>query len=270
MHLNNISKVAFDSEAIIYDQIFTYSKIGKTQREIVWKHLLSLISAKNIQSVLEINCGTGEDALFLNKKGIAVFPTDISSKMIEETNIKLAKNGFETNSSVVDLRKLNSKIIDKKFDLIFSNFGGLNCVNEPEIKLFFENSSQLFKSKKNYLLVFMGKYCLIEKLYFLFKLKFSQMNRRSFKETINAKLKYDSVETTFYSINQLKKSLPNDLKIVSNYPIGFFIPPSYLESFFMRRNLILNLLKKMESLIQNFSFLSNFSDHFIVHISNND
>jgi hypothetical protein len=59
-------------------------------------------------------------------------------------------------------------------------------------------------------------------------------------------------------------------KAFSSYPIGFFIPPSYLESFFAPRETIFNILKKMEILINKFSFLCNYSDHFIIHISTND
>ena len=270
MHSNNINISPFDSEALIYDQNFTYSKIGKAQREIVWTHLSNLIKYAKIKSVLEVNCGTGEDALFLNKKEISVLPTDVSEKMVELANEKLKKNGFNCNAKTLDIRSIDSKISENKFDLIFSNFGGLNCIREQELKLFFKDSSHQFKDKKNYFLVFMGKHCLMEKLYFLSKLKFSKINRRSANEITHAKLKYESIETLFYSIQQIKKCLPNDLKIVSSYPIGFFIPPSYLESFFAPRETIFNILKKMEILINKFSFLCNYSDHFIIHISTND
>lgn len=270
MHSNNKTIIPFDSEALIYDQNFTFSKIGKAQRKIIWTHLSNLINSNRVKSVLEINCGTGEDALFLNKKGISILPTDISKKMVELTNEKLNKNGFDSNAKTLDARNINSIVTEKKFDLIFSNFGGLNCITEQELNLFFKDSSILFKDKKNYFLVFMGKHCLIEKLYFLSKLKFSKINRRSANEITNAKLKYESIETTFYSIQQIKRCLPKNLKIVSYYPVGFFIPPSYLESFFATRKTIFNVLKKMETLICNFSFLCNYSDHFIVHISTND
>jgi len=269
MHLNN-NTTPFDSEAIDYDQNFTFSKIGKAQREIIWTYVSKAINNMKINSVLEINCGTGEDALFLCKKGISVLPTDVSEKMVDLANEKLKKNGFNCNAKTLDIRNINSIISENKFDLIFSNFGGLNCVKEDELKMFFKDSGHLFKDKKNYILVFMGKHCLMEKLYFFSKLRFSEINRRSSSKITHAKLKYESIETLFYSIQQIKKCLPNDLKVVSNYPIGFFIPPSYLESFFAPRKIMFNVLKKMESLIKHFSFLCNYSDHFIVHISTND
>jgi SAM-dependent methyltransferase len=270
MHSDKKSSAAFDSEAHIYDQYFTYSKIGIAQRNLVWKNFIPIIKNYKIKSVFEINCGTGEDAVFLNKKGISVLPTDVSIKMVEETNSKLSKNGFNANSFCVDINNLDSLSYDDRFDLIFSNFGGLNCLNEIQLKLFFKNSSILFGEKKNYVLVFMGKYCLMEKLYFLFKFRFLEINRRSSNKTRNAKLKYEYIETSFYSIRQIKNILPKNLKIVSYAPIGFFVPPSYLETFFRTQSMTFNLLNKLELMIHNFSFLSNFSDHFIVHITAND
>jgi SAM-dependent methyltransferase len=270
MHTNNISKVPFDSEAQVYDQIFTNSKIGNAQRKIVWNMLDKFISNNRISSVFEINCGTGEDALHLLKNRVSVFPSDISANMVEETNLKLTKNGFPPNATILDITKLNSFSTKGKYDLIFSNFGGLNCISEEELKVFFENSSKLFLSQKNYILVFMGKYCLAEKLYFLCALRFNEINRRSSKANVKANLKYDSIDTTFYTVQQIKKCLPKNLNIVSCFPLGFFIPPSYLESFFKRNNFIFKMLTKLESLVTNLFFLSNFSDHFIIQISSND
>jgi len=50
-----------------YDQIFTESLIGRAQRNAVWKILNRTFSEKD--NILELNCGTGEDAIHLASRG---------------------------------------------------------------------------------------------------------------------------------------------------------------------------------------------------------
>jgi ubiquinone/menaquinone biosynthesis C-methylase UbiE len=64
----------FDVLADTYDEVFTRSLLGKAQRAQVWRVLVQAYSTG--QRVLEINCGTGEDALFLARRGIAAVACD--------------------------------------------------------------------------------------------------------------------------------------------------------------------------------------------------
>jgi len=54
---------AFDQLAADYDQRFTYSIIGRAQRDSILKILSNTFKAND--NILELNCGTGEDAIFL-------------------------------------------------------------------------------------------------------------------------------------------------------------------------------------------------------------
>ncbi len=84
--MNNLAEVenqtvqAFDSLAARYDDLFTRSMIGRAQRGAVWKVLTETF--KPGDHILEINCGTGEDALFLARNGISVVACDASEQMI--------------------------------------------------------------------------------------------------------------------------------------------------------------------------------------------
>ena len=78
----------FDIAAQHYDTNFTFSKIGKAQRKMVFRYLNSIINNNNKLSILELNCGTGEDAIHLNKMGHNVVATDISEEMIKTAKAK--------------------------------------------------------------------------------------------------------------------------------------------------------------------------------------
>lgn len=267
MPIYDNSTRAFDKESSEYDSIFTNSFIGIAQRSLVWQELIKTIGKEKIQTILEINCGTGEDAVFINHLGIKVFPTDISKEMVNIANAKLKEKNYLSNAQVCDCRNLNLLNLNAKVDLIFSNFGGLNCIDKDEFKNFFVNSKFLFKERENYFLVLMAKNTLWEKLFFLIKGKFSQINRRNTTMPIDAAMKYESISTFYYSIKEIEQILPKHLIMKKTTPIGFFIPPSYMEKWILKNPRIFKFLKLLDSRIQNFSILSNFSDHFIVQIT---
>ena len=76
-------KADFDKAAQNYDTTFTNSVIGKLQRDLVYHQFSKVINKHNPKTILEINCGTGEDAIWLAEQKIEVMATDISSTMIE-------------------------------------------------------------------------------------------------------------------------------------------------------------------------------------------
>src|SRR5580704_5997974 len=72
--------LAFDSIAECYDDIFTQTLVGRAQRNAVWDLLTQVFSPAD--RVLELNCGTGEDGLFLARRGTSVIACDASPAMI--------------------------------------------------------------------------------------------------------------------------------------------------------------------------------------------
>ena len=171
----------FDTYAQSYDNHFTNSLIGKAQRLQVYQKLLLLIGLHN-KSVLEINCGTGADALWLAKQAATVLATDISQGMID-----VAKNKTSTNA--VDFRQLPAQNISalapNRYNIIFSNFGGLNCLTKKELTLFFNSAAKKLTENGKMSLVIMPKNTIWEQLYFLLKLDFKAAFRRK-KEVVFA------------------------------------------------------------------------------------
>ena len=152
---------SFDTYSKIYDEDFTFSPIGKMQRARVHYFLSKRLTG--VKDALEINCGTGEDAQWLSNKGISVTTSDISGGMIEECKRKQIAG---VHFLECDSRKIKSTFIDKKFDLIFSNFGGLNCLNPNEINQFLSDSSSMLNANGVLAAVIMGRKCSWERMYF--------------------------------------------------------------------------------------------------------
>src|SRR4051794_10393322 len=113
---------AFDHIARDYDQIFTNSLIGRAQRNAVWEVLIK--SFRKNENVLELNCGTGEDAIFLADKGVSVFACDASRQMIEIAEQRLRNIVPRVPVVFCELptERIGELHSDTQFDGAFSNF----------------------------------------------------------------------------------------------------------------------------------------------------
>ena len=73
-------RAAFDQLAGAYDTEFTNLSATRKLRRAVWADMEAVLRAG--ESVLELGCGTGEDALFLAQRGLRVCACDISPAMV--------------------------------------------------------------------------------------------------------------------------------------------------------------------------------------------
>src|SRR5215217_6336226 len=140
------NQLAFDLAASSYDEEFTHSMIGMLQRERVHLFLKKALRAAQLK-ILEINCGSGEDAIWLARHGNEVIATDASPKMIEIVKEKISLNHFgkKIETKVCSFDDLRSNFKNEQFDFIFSNFGGLNCVSSEQLEKLSEDFASLLK-----------------------------------------------------------------------------------------------------------------------------
>jgi SAM-dependent methyltransferase len=121
----------FDAVATDYDSKFTQSTIGQYLRAAVWRRLDAAFRPG--ERVLELNCGTGEDALHLAERGVRVLATDNSRRMLAETRAKIDRAGLAQAVEVAPLAIEDLALGQARplgpFDGVLSNFGGLNCVD---------------------------------------------------------------------------------------------------------------------------------------------
>ncbi|MEL6867833.1 MAG: class I SAM-dependent methyltransferase, partial [Bacteroidota bacterium] len=127
--------MSFDRVADIYDKTFTYSHIGRLQRELVHRYLDQWIGGRKGLKVLELNCGTGEDALFLARQGCEVLATDLSMPMVQVARDKIRATQVErqVRFQQMAIEELVQCPVHEQYDLIFSNFGGFNCISPRDL-----------------------------------------------------------------------------------------------------------------------------------------
>ncbi len=253
----------FDHIAKTYDKNFSYSLLGIIQRKLVYDELIELPCN---QQILEINCGTGEDAIWLDKQGHNILATDISQEMIKVANKKKAiQNSNNISFELLELRQLNTFQVNRKMDLILSNFGGLNCISKNELKIFFKAATSILTKDGRIVLVVMPKHCLWESFYFLIKGKRKMIFRRHNSESVTVNVEGKKINTWYFDPKEIKE-IAMDFTVEKIKPIGFFVPPSYLNPFFKKHIKILRILENLEKMFGRCSFLAKYSDHYLIEL----
>jgi ubiquinone/menaquinone biosynthesis C-methylase UbiE len=256
----------FDYVAEDYDVAFSQSPIGQLQRNRV--HILLEASlAGSAPQILEINCGTGDDAIWLAERGYQVTATDVSEMMIDKLKDKISNHSPASQIEVkqVSIEKIREQFVPASFDLIFSDFGGLNCLPKNALQEFIKDAAFLLKPGGKIVAVVMGRKCLWERVYFLLKGKKTAAFRRNSEQPLKVMLGDHVQNTWYYSPDEIRNISSIQFKLIRLKPVGIAIPPSYLNPFFYRKKKLLALLNNMEAMLS-FSFLSNYADHFYIEL----
>lgn len=246
----------FDGAAISYDEVFTFSSVGIAQRKQVWDHIKRINLADN-KKVLEINCGTGEDAKQWLDLNMSVKSTDISPKMVELAKSKFPDISFET-LDINDIKKCQTN-----YDLLFSNFGGLNCLSNEKLRSFICEVHKQLPNHGRMILVIMGKKSLWDRMFLILKGKWKERNRRNTESFIDVNVDQTPVKTWYYSPKEVQSLASSKFETEGVYPIGLFVPPSYLASRFENKKRLMKFLEFLDRLFS-FRFLANYADHFLI------
>lgn len=263
----------FDRTAQGYDLEFTETQVGRMQRAVTHRFLREWIKENRPKTALELNCGTGEDAVFLAKQGLEVTATDLSLEMVRVTAQKVQHiQSAPGKPPVPPVRVLQSGIQGietavpgEKFDLVWSNFGGFNCLTADEVRGSAAALRGLLNDNGLLVLVVMGRFCAWESLYFSAKLRFGKAFRRRKKGAVQARLA-DGIfqDTYYYSPAQVETMMGPHFQVEKRMAVGAYLPPSYLDAFFSRRPKLLSTMERWESAAYGKPFPAQFADHFLV------
>ena len=253
---------AFDRIARDYDQIFTDSLIGRAQRDAVWKVLTRIFRAN--EKVLELNCGTGEDAIFLAANGVSVLALDASPQMITKAQQRLQRNAPQVPVIFCELptERIGELHPETQFDGAFSNFSGLNCIADLEAVA--SSLARLVRQGGRLVLCFSARFCLIEILYYLAVGQWRKAFRRC-KGYCEVTL--DEMQFTVYypTLRKIRKSFAPDFRLDSCTGIGVTVPPSYLEAWAHQHPRLFLLLRRLEERLAALPILRSTGDHVLLY-----
>lgn len=159
-YYRNLDRV-FSEASPIYDQKVLSNFINVNIRRQEMKLLLRLSVNRN--RILEIGCGTGEEAsAFIRSTGKPLTCIDISSGMISAATSKMEKYGISNLFTSYNIAARNSAAIGSVFDLIYSFNGAMNT--EPDIRGMIESIGRITRKGSIVMVTVRNKFCLGERI----------------------------------------------------------------------------------------------------------
>ena len=202
---------AFNTLAARYDELWTHTTVGRLQRDAVWRRLDGLFECG--QSLLDLGCGTGEDALHFARLGMRVRAIDSSPEMV------LLARQRGVDAATLPIEDVHS--ITESFDHAISNFGALNCV--ADLGALSGHLARLVCPGGYLAVCIMGRFCLWETAWYLLRGKPRKASRRWRAERVTASFR---VRIHHFSVSQLDQAFRSNFTMVDWCGIGLTVPPS--------------------------------------------
>lgn len=246
------SKDAFSLAALHYDRDLARNRVARWSRVQSLRVLDSAFSRGS--RVLELGCGTGDEALHLARRGVTVLATDAAPAMLDILDRKLAGEDKATTQRIATLlmpagsaRALVSQVGKHYFEGAYSSFGPLNC--EPQLEPVVEALAALVKPGGRVVISLINKYCLWETAWYMIKRQTGKAFRRwpGYTEaTVRGEWQDERIPVYYWSLRELERLFKPNFRIVRRIALPWLLPPQYLSDIFRGRPRLFRLLARLE------------------------
>lgn len=253
-----------------YDRSFTHSTLGQLMRAAVWRRLdANFVPGSH---VLELNCGTGEDALYLARKGIHVLATDVSAAMCEVARKKTMQAQMSRYVSVMPMAieaignwqlaigdpQRPTPNAQPPFDGLLSNFGGLNCV--ADLSALARDAATVLRPGARVVLCIMGPWVPWEWLWYLGK----GQPRKAFRRLGRDGVAWRDLRIRYPSVRAVRQHFALGFRFLRASAVGALLPPSYAESWAYKHPRFVKTLNRIERRFESHPVLTNLADHYVI------
>lgn len=263
-HNEQKASAAFSRQSSLFDTLYNHNTIIQYKRERVRSHVQQWLTNKS--DILELNSGTGEDAIWFAQQGHHVHATDISEGMQQVLSQKVEAAGLAefVSTERVSFTQLQNLRQKKEYDLVFSNFAGLNCTGELNKVL--GSFSCLLKPGGVVTLVLLPEFCLWEFL-LLFKGEYKTAFRRFFSSKgASAHIEGEYFKCWYYDPGYIKKYLLKEFDLLGIEGLCTLVPPSYMEGFPEKHPGLYSALKAKEEKWKGRWPWRNIGDYYIISL----
>jgi SAM-dependent methyltransferase len=261
----------FDDLAAGYDDAFTHSAIGTLLRRPLQRRLLAAFATG--ERVLELACGTGEDAVHLGRHGVRVLATDASPGMVAAAKRKVEAAGLQ---DLVEVRQLALEELPRlggqgpaplaplaggpPFDGAFSSFGGFNCIADPRGPA--RDLAALVRPGARVLLCVMGPLVPWEWGWFLLRGRPGKALRR----LRPGGAAWRGMVIRYPTIDAMRRAFEPEFQARRTAAIGVLLPPSYAEPWAARHPRLLARLDRWERRWETLPPLPWLADHYLLEL----
>ena len=260
------TRLAFDAAAPVYDALNEDLPGIRRMRAVTSQ--LSLEYFPPAGRILEINCGTGNDAFFLAERGRHVVATDISPAMIEEVRKKAARvsGGGSITPRECSFTSLH-EMHETAFDGALSNLGGLNCTDQ--LPMVAAELAALLKPGATFIAAVMPPFCLWETLASIARMKWGSAFRRMRAGGTLAHVHGENVRTFYYSPRTFQRMFSPQFSPVVTLGLAIVTPPPNSTAAWERAGKVIQRMKRLDDAIAPLPLLRSIGDHFVTVLRRN-
>jgi len=252
------TRSAFDAAAPAYDGAYEHLPGIRRIRSITRRIYLEYFAPGS--RILELNCGTGNDALFLAREGMHVLATDISPGMVAETEKKIGSPAGAPGSVRVQVLPFDriSELRGETFDGVCSNFGGLNCTDRlGDIS---RDLAAIMRPGGTFIATVMPPFCLWETAAFLARCRFRKAFRRLSGGGTLADLHGGHVRTYYFTPGMFRRAFAHDFDHVRTLGLAILMPPPN----FTRLSALTNVMGTVDDILAGLPLIRAIGDHYTI------
>jgi ubiquinone/menaquinone biosynthesis C-methylase UbiE len=259
---SNILQVskAFSVQAEHFDSDEESNRILKWMRAQIYHHEEEFLLPHS--TILELNAGTGIDAVHFAQQGHSVLAIDNAPGMLHQLQNKISTYHLEDRirSALCSYTQLDT-LPAEQFDHVFSNFGGLNCI--PNLQDVVSQLPRLLKPGATVTFVIMPRVCpweIAQALRGKFRLAFRRFSRNG------ASAHIDGVQfiSYYYTPAQVINTFGNKFTLVRLRGLASLSPPPFLNAFSEKYPSWYRTLTRWDERFAEIFPLNRWADHFII------
>jgi ubiquinone/menaquinone biosynthesis C-methylase UbiE len=240
-----------------------YDALSETHPVVIWmrQRIRALVESHLPApgAILEINAGSGLDAAYFASRGYRVHALDIAPGMLESLASKAAlpEAGGRLTWQALSFTDLDR--LTERYDLVFSNLGGLNCISD--LQAFTRHLRRVLKPGGKAVLVLMPPWCPWELLQ-LVRGHYRTATRRLGRKATQANVGGATVPVWYHTPGRIEAALGPGFRTLALRSFCLYCPPSYFQGLSRRFPSLIRLGTRLDDALGGTGPLNRWGDFY--------
>ncbi len=253
---------AFSRTAARYDAFADDHPHLARMRAKVYAHVERVVPAGS--SILELNAGTGTDAVELARRGFRVHATDIAPGMLGRARDKAARLDLQGRMTVQECSFLDlGRVIGGPYDAVFSDLGGLNCTSD--LRPVIADLGRVLRPGGTVVWVLMPPVCLWE-LALVFTGQFRLALRRLSRHGTRANLEGRRFRVDYFTPRSVVRAFGPEFDVLEVEGLSVLTPTAESKNLAKRHRTVYGALCRLDDLLAPRAPFSGWGDFFVVSL----
>ena len=256
------TQLAFDGVAADYDASNAGNRLLRAMRERVRAVVEQFVPPGS--RMLDLGCGPGADAEYFARRGDRVTAIDWSPAMVQQAFERVRARRLDDRVIVqcLGIHELD-RLGSATFDVVYSNFGPLNCV--PDLTAAARAINGRLRPNGVLIASVIGRTCPWELALYGARGDWTRARVRYMPGLVPVPLAGRTVWTRYYSPRSFQQAFEAvGFTRVRLRALGLFAPPPYLQAFADRHPAFVAGLERIDDWIGGLPPFRNWGDHFLI------